>query len=115
MFDFWDWMVNIMDEIKDRTEYYAQWYQDHKEEVRPRNLEAVKKYREKKMKEDPEGFLERKRETEKKSSKKYYAKKRAEMTPEEIEERRRRNRESMRALRAKRKLEAEQAKQNGPA
>lgn len=110
--EMWEWMVAF---VTDRSEYYSKWYQEHKENVKGRNLEAVRRYQEKKINEDPDGYLEKKREVGKKASKKYYAKKRSEMTPEEIEERRRITREKMREIRARRKLEHEQAQQNGPA
>ena len=97
-----EWVFEIM---KDRKEYLSRLYQEQKVERREKNLEAVKRYNEREMKKDPEGFKERKREINKVAAKKYYEKKRANMTPEELEEIRRKNRERVAAIRAKKKLE----------
>lgn len=60
------------------------------------------------MKDDPE-FMERKRDQNRAGAARSYAKKRAEMTPEELEEYRRKTRERVARIRAAKKA----AKENG--
>ena len=91
--------------MKDRTEYLAKWYQDHKEEVRERAAEASARYRERKSKEDPEGFREYRNEAARKSMKKSYQKKRAAMSEEELIAERERLRIKMKAWRERKKQE----------
>lgn len=88
-----------------------EWTEKHPEERHKQVYEAVKRYQERK-KDDPE-FWEKARAASAKSMRKSYAKKRAEMTPEELEEYRRKTRERVRAIRAKKKAEAEAAKKQG--
>ena len=107
-------MKKTSDEVK---EYMAQYFQSRKNEpeFKARRNEASKRYHDKKMAEDPEGFRETLRETNRKSMKKQYAKKRAAMTEEELEEYRRVTRERVAAIRARKKAAklAEQAAQRG--
>ena len=92
------------EEIK---EYMAQWYKKNKDdpEFKAKRYEAIDRYRDKKMKEDPEGFKEYRKEINNKAQKKYAARKRAEMTEEELEEYRKKTRERIAKYRAKKKAE----------
>ena len=106
--ELWEWMVWVMKKAEDiLKEQKARWYQRNKSDpaFRERRQEAVDRYRERKMEEDPEGFIEYRREIQNKSQKKYAARKRAEMSEEELEEYRRKTRERIAAYRAKKKAE----------
>lgn len=113
----WDWVVDIMkktaDEIK---EYMAQYFQEHKDDpdFRARRYETVKRYRARKMEEDPEGFIENQREYSRRSHRKNYVK-RSDMTEEELEENRRKTRERVAEYRRRKKAEkaAQEAAQKG--
>ena len=97
-------MVNKMEKLTENMkEYKRQWEAEHKEQRRSQNLEAVKRYQERKMQEDPEGFREYRNAAARKSMKKSYAKKRAEMTWEELEDYRRKTRERVARIRAEKK------------
>ena len=81
------------------------WRETHMDQVRKENKEAVKRYRDRKYEEDPEGFREYRNASARESMKRSYAKKRAAMTEEELEEYRRVTRERVAAIRAKKKAE----------
>ena len=95
-------------------EYKRKWEAEHKEIRREQNKEAVKRYREKKKAEDPEGFIEKRREVSRKSAKKMYRIRMDNMTEKELEEYRAKKAEEMRKYRAKKKAEklAAQEKEN---
>ena len=106
--ELWEWAVWIMNKAEEiLKEQKAKWYQKNKRDpaFRERRQEAVDRYRERKMEEDPEGFKEFRREIQNKAQKKYAARKRAEMTEEELEEYRRKTRERIAAYRARKKAE----------
>ena len=100
----WDWMIDM---AKKSTEAVYKWSQENRERRKAMTNKAVRKYREV-HKDDPE-YLERKRKTDRKSSKKYYHKTMASMTPEELEEHRRKVRERVAACRARKKEREAQA------
>ena len=104
----WDWMVWVMDKAdKILKEQKAKWYQKNKSDpaFREKRQEAVDRYRERKMEEDPEGFRKYRREIQNKSQQKYAARKRAEMTPEELAAFKAKEAERIRKYRAKKKAE----------
>ena len=108
MAGIWDWVVDTMTKLTENMkEYKAKWFQEHKDdpEFRKKRQEASDRYHARKMAEDPEGFRETLRETNRKSMKKQYAKKRAAMTEEELEEYRRKTRERVAKYRERKKLE----------
>lgn len=108
VFALFDWMVDRMEKLTENMkEYKRQWEAAHKEQRREQNLEAVKRYRERKMQDDPDGFREHRNAIARESMKKTYAKKRAAMTPEELEEYRRKTRERVARIRAAKKAAAE--------
>lgn len=103
----WDWMVDAMEKLTESMkEYKARWFQEHKNdpEFREKRAEAVKRYQERKMQEDPEGFLEIRREIKRQSMRRHYVK-RADMTEEELEEERRKTRERVAKYRERKKIE----------
>lgn len=109
----WGWMVDKMEKLTENMkEYKRKWEAEHKELRRKQNLAAVKRYQEKLRNEDEEGFRAKRNEIAKKSAKKSYAKKRAEMTPEELEEYRRKTRERVARIRAAKKAAAQQANES---
>lgn len=85
------------------TERVRKWTMNHPDERKEQNRIAAKKYYST-HKDDPE-FLERKKESTRKSVSKSYYKRRAAMTPEELEEERAKLREKMRKYREKKKAE----------
>ena len=104
--EVWGWMVNTMTKLTENMkEYKRKWEAEHKEIRRMQNREAVKRYTEKKLAEDEEGFRAYHNEIARATAKKSYAKKRASMTPEELEEYRRKTRERVAAIRKKKKAE----------
>lgn len=85
------------------TERVKKWIENHPDERGEQNRRAALKYREK-NKDNPE-FMERLRETNRKSRVKRYHEKRAAMTEEELEEYRRKTRERVAKIRARKKAE----------
>ena len=98
----WGW---VMSELKTSTERVRKWRAMNEERKKELSRKSSKAYRER-HKDDPE-YIKRERETSRRSSAKYDAKKRAAMTPEELEEFRRKTRERVAAIRAQKKLEKE--------
>jgi hypothetical protein len=85
------------------TERVKKWIENHPDERSEQNRRAALRYREK-NKDNPE-FMERLRETNRKSRVKRYHEKRAAMTEEELEEYRKKTRERIAKYRAKKKAE----------
>ena len=85
------------------TERVRKWIENHPDERREQNRDAAKRYRDR-NKDNPE-FMERLRETNRKSRVKRYHEKRAAMTEEELEAERAKLREKMRQYRARKKAE----------
>ena len=113
--ELWDWMVEKMENLTENMkEYKRRWEAEHKEKRRSQNLEAVRRYQEKKIQEDPEAFREYRNAASRESMKKSYAKKRAAMTPEELEEYRRKTRERVARIRAEKKARAAAAAESKP-
>lgn len=110
----WNWIVRmIMDKADELREYKRKWEAEHKEKRREQNIEAVKRYEERKMAEDPEGFLEYRREIKRRSAKKRYHETKDTRTEEEIERRRAQKREWARKNREKKRAEkASKEKEN---
>ena len=100
-----DWMIDMAGKS---TERVRKWRAMNQERMRELSRKSSKAYRER-NKDNPE-FIEREREASRRTSATYYAKKRAEMTPEELEEYRRKTRERVARIRAAKKL-AKQAAQ----
>ena len=98
----WDWMIDMAEKS---TERVRKWREMNQERMRELSRKSSAAYRER-NKDNPE-FIERERATSRRSSAKNYAKKRAEMTPEELEEYRRKTRERVARIRAAKKATKE--------
>lgn len=101
MFNVFDWMFNMAEKS---TERVRKWRAMNQERMRELSRKSSAAYRER-NKDNPE-FIERERESSRRTSATYYAKKRAEMTPEELEEYRRKTRERVARIRAEKKAAA---------
>lgn len=109
----WDWVCDMAEKS---TERVREWRKVNQERMRELSRKSSAAYRERNK--DNLDYIERERETSRRTSARNYAKKRAEMTPEELEEYRKKTRERIAALRKKKKeeaLAAQQSKENGPA
>lgn len=106
---FWDWVVDMAEKS---TERVREWRRMNQERTKELSRKSSKAYRER-HKDEPE-FIKRERETSRRTSARNYAKKRAEMTPEELEEYRRKTRERVARIRAAKKAQdnAEKEKNN---
>ena len=98
----WDWMIDMAEKS---TERVRKWRQMNEERTKELNRQASLRYIEK-NKDDPE-FVEHRRKLNRESMRRTYAKKRAEMTPEELEEYRRKTRERVARIRAAKKAAKE--------
>ena len=97
----WGWIIMRSEEMKQKAiERVREWRAANPERKKEIDSRAFKKYMEKKRATDPE-FMERRRESVRKS----LAKMRASMTEEEREEYKRKERERIAAYRAKKKAE----------
>lgn len=116
LISLWDWIIMKADELKEyHNRKHEEWRKENPERWKEINYKAHRKYLAGKQETDP-GFMARREETHKKAQSRYQARKRAEMTEEELEEYRRKTRERIAAYRAKKKAEklAQQLKENGP-
>lgn len=98
----WDWMIDMAEKS---TERVRKWRQMNQEKTKELNRQSSLRYIEK-NKDDPE-FVEHRRKLNRESMRRTYAKKRAEMTPEELEEYRRKTRERVARIRAAKKAAKE--------
>ena len=96
-----DWVFEMAEKS---TERVRKWRAMNQERMRELSRKSSAAYRER-NKDNPE-YIEREREASRKTSAKNYAKKRAEMTPEELEEYRRKTRERVARIRAEKKAKA---------
>ena len=102
MTEFFEWEY-VMTEKS--TERVRKWTMNNLEKRREQCRQAELRYIEK-NKDCPE-FIERRRQLNRESMRRTYARRRAAMTPEELEEYRQKNRERMRARRAAEKAQKE--------
>lgn len=98
----WGWVIDMTEKS---TERVRKWRQMNQEKTRELNRQAALRYIEK-NKNDPE-FIEHRKQLNRESMRRTYARKRAEMTPEELEEYRRKTRERVARIRAAKKAAKE--------
>ena len=103
----WDWVCEMAEKS---TERVREWRKMNQERTKELNRQAALRYIEK-NKDDPE-FIEHRKQLNRESMRRTYAKKRAEMTPEELEEYRRKTRERVARIRAAKKAAAQQANES---
>lgn len=103
------WEIDTEMADEETREYWREqrnkWNAEHLERARETNRKSQKKFIEKHMAENPEEFLEKRREVRRKSDKKYRENKLASMTPEELEAYKEKERARFREYRAKKKAE----------
>lgn len=103
----WEWVIDMTEKS---TERVRKWRQMNQERMRELSRKSSAAYRER-NKDNPE-FIERERAASRRSSARNYAKKRAEMTPEELDEYRRKTRERVARIRAAKKAAKEKANED---
>ena len=80
--ELWGWMVDLMGDFKNSTERVAEWTKNNLERRREQNRKASKKYWQKKLETDPE-YVEAHRRQNAKQMRKYREKKKLEKLAKE--------------------------------